>query len=369
VNFIAIQNSHSVACAGYHQYTVRTGYDAVVADRTYDLFAHTAKKAGTVKHVGKKGIIVEYEDGEVLGYEIGRRYGESVGLVIPHNVVTPLKSGDVFKVGDVIVYNDGFFEPDFFDKTKVTLKNTLNVKTVLWESTQTLEDASSVSRRLTNKLATKITKKKEIVIGFDQSIYNLVSVGDVVDYDSVLCIVEDAVTANNNLFNEASIDTLKSISAQTPRAKAKGIVERIDIFYHGEIEDMSDSLRKIAENGDKELASRLRAINKPVITGVVDESLRIDNTPLGLDNLVIRIYITTDVNINVGDKAVFANQAKTVFSEVLEKDYVTEDGIVIDAIFGGQSINDRIISSPYIIGMHNELLEVITNNAVELYFN
>ena len=67
-------------------------------------------------------------------------------------------------------------------------------------------------------------------------------------------------------------------------------------------------------------------------------------------------------------KGVFANQLKTIFSETIENDYVTEDNETIDAIFGAQSINDRIVNSPYIIGSCNYALELIAKKAVEAYF-
>ena len=127
----------------------------------------------------------------------------------------------------------------------------MNVKTVLWESYQTLEDASSISRRLSDKLSTRITKVKDIIVSFDQSVSKLVKVGDITNADTVLCIIEDAITANNNLFNETSIDTLRLISAQAPKAHVKGI--------------------------------------------------RIDNDPLSLDNLCIRIYISSNVGAGIGD--------------------------------------------------------------------
>jgi hypothetical protein len=58
---------------------------------------------------------------------------------------------------------------------------------------------------------------------------------------------------------------------------------------------------------------------------------------------------------------------KTVISEVLQDDYITEDGQEIGAIFGSTSINARIVNSPYMIGTTNTLLEVISKKAVEMY--
>jgi biotin carboxyl carrier protein len=301
VNFIAIQASHAIACKGYHQFTVRTGYDGVVADRTFDLFAYTAKQSGKVISLDDKGIIIEYDNKQTTGYELGRRFGAAAGLTIPHQILTPLKLNDKVNVGDCIVYNDGFFEPDFFNPKNVVLKNATNVKTVLWESHQTLEDASSISSKVADKLSTKVTKVKNIIVGFDQSVSKLVKVGDIVSADSILCFIEDGVTANNNLFNDTSIDTLRTISAQAPKALVKGVVEKIDIFYHGDKEDMSESLKSLANNGDKELKSKAKSLGTKEMTGSVDSGLRIDNDPVALDNLVIRIYITSNVGAGIGD--------------------------------------------------------------------
>lgn len=299
--FASIQASHAVSCSGYHQFTCRTGYDSVIADRTGDLFALTAKQKGSVKEISDKGIIVEYADKTTEGYELGRRFGAAAGLTIPHHVITPMKVGEVFNVGDVICYNDGFFEPDFFDPKKVTLKNSINVKTVIWESSQTLEDASSISSRVSKELSTSVTKIKNITVAFDQTVSKLVKVGDKVDNDTILCIIEDAITADNKLFNTESIDTLRLLSAQTPKAGVKGVVEKVEVFYHGDKEDMTDSLRNLVNASDRALKAKAESTNSPVYTGSVDSGLRIENEPLGLDNLVIKVYITHSMQSWLGD--------------------------------------------------------------------
>lgn len=320
-----------------------------------------------MRSIDSKGIIIDYEDGQTQGYELGRRFGNAAGLVIPHSVVSPLKAGDTLALGDVIVYNEGFFEPDFFNPKQVVLKNSINVKTVLWESTQTLEDASSISTRAAALLTTNITKVKKIVVNFDQAISRMVKVGEVVTADTILCIIEDAVTANNKLFDDQSIDTLRMLSAQTPRAHLNGKVEKIEVFYHGDKDDMSETLKTIANNGDKELKRLSSSLGKQAFTGSVDAGFRVDLDQLGLDTMAVFIYITTAVTAGVGDKGVFCNQMKTVFSEVLESDYVTEEGEVIDSVFSTKSINARIVSSPFVIGTANTLLRVLAKRAVAAY--
>jgi hypothetical protein len=367
VNFVGIQHSHGIACDGYTQSAVRTGYEQVLAHRTSDLFALTAKQNGRVVSVSEQGLVIEYEDGETKGIELGRRYGNAAGLVIPHSVVSELKVGERFKAGRLLCYNSGFFEKDVLNPNQAIWKVGVLVNTVLLESSQTLEDSSAISQETAKLLTTQITKVRTVVVNFEQSVHQLVKVGDIIDTEDILCIIEDPVSANTGLFTEASLDTLRVVSNATPMAKAKGVVERIEVFYHGELEDMTETLRKQTMDANRDMARRAREAGKAVFTGAVDDGFRIDGDPLVLDTLAIRIYITSDVTAGVGDKGVFCNQLKTVFGEVMAGEVITESGIKIGAIFGQKSVADRIVISPDILGTTTTLLDVIAKRAVAAY--
>ena len=66
-------------------------------------------------------------------------------------------------------------------------------------------------------------------------------------------------------------------------------------------------------------------------------------------------------------KGVFANQMKTVFSEVMAYEMKTESGEIIDAVFGQKSIENRIVLSPAIIGTTNVLLDIIGKKAAAIF--
>ena len=367
MNFIAIQGEHAISSVGSHQPQCRTGYETIVAQRTSEMFAVVAKQPGTVRSVNATGIIVDYADGSAQGYILGRRFGNAAGLTLAHFIVTPLKEGDKFEVGAPICYNNGFFEPDFFNPKQICFKNSMTANTVLWESPDTHEDSSVISKELSRKLAAKVTKPKIVEVRFDQSVVGLVEVGQEVTADTPLCYIEDEVTANNKLFDAASIETLKAVSQQSPRAKVKGVVERIEVLYHGDIEDMSEALQQLAKAGDKDLRKRAQSTGSTAFTGQVDGGFRIEGNPLMPDCMAIRIYITSDVKSSTGDKAVFANQLKTVHGRVMEEEMTTEDGEVIDAIFGMKSIEARIVISPLMIGFVNQLLNVGAKRAIEIF--
>lgn len=367
VNFISIQHGSGVSAKGYKPTPLRTGYEQVLAQRTDDLFAYTAKQKGKVTKVTKQAITITYEDGTTRSVELGRRFGTAAGSTFPHSVVTDLKVGDTFKEGDVVSYNEDYFTPDTLNPNRVVWKAGLMVKTAICESPDTLEDSSAISERVADELSTNMTKVRTLVIPFDQTVRRMVASGTKVDTESILCTIEDAVTAENDLFNEDTLDTLRILSANTPRAKYAGTVERIEVFYHGDIEDMSESLQALAIESDKELAKRQRALGKPVVTGSVDGGVRFESDPLELDTLAIKIYITSPVSAGIGDKGVFGNQLKTVFARVMGGVNETETGTPVDAIFGYQSISDRIVLSPEIMGTTNTLLRVISKRVAKAY--
>ena len=265
------------------------------------MFAITAPQPGKVLSVNKKGIIVEFVDGTKQGYQLGRRFGNAAGLVIPHEIATPLKADNEFQVGEPICYNTGFFEIDFFDPKRIVLKNAFNVRTVLWESLQTLEDASSITEKVAGKLVTSVTKVKTVLLAFDQTVTNLVKVGDEVEYDSVLCYIQDEVTAAGKLFTDETIDTLKMLGAQSPRAHVKGKVEAVEVYYHGDKEDMSESILQLAEESDKRFKYIANSQGKKYYSGSVDAGFRTDGNSLPMDCVAIRVYITMQAPCGVGD--------------------------------------------------------------------
>ncbi|BAW19301.1 putative RNA polymerase beta subunit [Ralstonia phage RP31] len=367
VNFIGIQNRHVVACDGYTQAMVRTGYEQVIPHRVGDMFAVTAKKPGKVLSVKPDGIIVEFADGEKLGVVLGRRYGNAAGLTIPHTIATDMVVGQAFEVGEPIAYNTGFFERDMLNPKQIIWKSATLAKVALMESPDTLEDSSAISVKLTKKLITEQVKIKDIVVNFDQEIHRMVKEGEAVEPESMLCIIEDALSARNQFLDEETLDTLRVLGAQTPQAKIKGKIERIEVYYNGDLEDMSPSLRALAMFSDKKIAARNTSIGRKAYSGQVSDEFRIGTDPLLMDTACIRVYMSAKVSAGVGDKGVFGNQMKTVFGRVFNDNVRSESGVEIDAIFGAKSVADRIVTSPYLIGTTTTLLMVAAKRVIKAY--
>lgn len=365
-----MQLSHRVAGKGYVVSPYNTGYDRVIAHRTGDLFSTTADRKGVVVSVDpKKAIVVKYDDGEIVSVELGRRYGKVTGTVVPHTVVTNLKEGQKIDRGSVIAYNEGFFKTDVLDKNQVILKAGVIAKVALMEKTFTFEDACEIDEYLAGEISTDITDVKDITIDFSDHIRNMVSVGTEVDSETILCILENAVTGDSDLFDEETLQTLASMSSKAPKAGTKGLVEKIEVFYHGDKEDMSPSLRALADKSDRERAAKEKLMGLKPTTGFVGPEVRMGRDPLMVDQAMIKVYINHSMKAGIGDKGVFGNQMKTIISNIMTGVHQTEDGEKINAYFSYTSIANRMVESPKIMGTTITLLKVMSKKVFEYYMS
>lgn len=369
VNFIGIQQSHVIAAEGYRESPISTGYDHVLAHRTDDIFAAPAAKDGEVVELTTSHMVIANTDGTFEHVDLETQYGISAGSVYPQHQVTEFKLGDQVKKGDILKYNSGFFKPSKFHPGQVQWKAGVIARTALMEASYTLEDSSAIDDWLARQLGSEVTKVKTIVVRSDQTLRNLVKVGDHTDITSILCTIEDAVTAEAGLFSEDDLDTLRLMGSDTPQAGAVGEISKIEVFYHGDPDDMSDSLLELVTAHDKSRRKMAKRLGVQPITGQVDQSLRIDGSGLELDHVAIKVYITHREGMGVGDKAVFCNQMKTVIGHRLDGVNETASGQKINAIFGAKSVMDRIVLSALLIGMGISVQIAIGEKAAEMWMS
>lgn len=332
------------------------------------MFCTAAEDDGVVISMSAKGMIVEYKNGERDGIPLDRVYGRAEGTLYPHDIISQMKPGQKFKKGAILAYNQKFFEPDFKDPSEVVMKTNATVTVAFMEASSTHEDSSTISQELGQILETEVTKMKSYIVNFGQNIHHLKGIGERVTPRDVLMIIEDEITANAGNFSDDAVNTLRRLSNTSPRAGLSGVVERIEVYYHGDKRDMSSSLKSLTDKSDAAIAQACRASNSPVITGRVTSDYRVSGTPLELDKAEIRIYITTKAPSGVGDKVIFGHQMKSTIAEVHQGEIRTEDGAVIDAIFSYRSVAARGAHSPALMGTTIPLLEAVAKRACKTYF-
>lgn len=357
INFINIQNSQTTHCVASTAMPSRTGYERVMAHRADENYAKVAKGKGVVTAISDKVVTIQYDgETETVSYPIGRQFGAWGGVTVPHDLACDLKLGDRLDTGDVILYSSQYFVRDTLDPKQVLFKTSVLARVVLWESVDTLEDSDAISREFAAKLATLNTETRYITVKFDEEVRNLIKVGESVTPESILCTIHPATMGGADIFDDEAIQTLQTLSANSPLAKTLGRVDKIDVLYTGEIEEMSSSLRKLVEKSDYEMHKYRKQLKQRTVDGYVEPGYRAGSTEAGMNTVIIKVYITGLVSMDVGDKCVFGNQMKSIVGRVLEGVNESEDEVAIDAIFGYQSVINRVVNSAEKIGTTNSIL-------------
>lgn len=367
-NMTSVQHSSGIQAVGYKSTPVRTGYEKVMAHRVDDLFAYTAKQDGKITAKDDATVTITYKDGTEVTKPIGTQYAKVADGSAKHVLKCDIAVGKTVKQGDVITYNEAFFEPDFFDPKQVSYKAGAMAKVVLMETSDTLEDGSAISPRLSQALSTPTVKTRAILVRFDQQVINLVKVGETLEADGILCTIEDGLTDDGALFDEETLASLQTLANNNPKAKLKGNVERIDVLYHGDKSDMSPTLQAIANRADRQRSQLAKQYKDGrATTGRVTEPVIIEKQRIELDHALIIVTLSSLTSQEAGDKLVLGNNLKSVVSRVLQGKHETKSGTPIDMIFAYQSISNRIALATEIIGTTNTLLEVGSKRALALY--
>jgi len=367
VNFINIQNGHTIATQGYVQPVIRTGYESVMPYRVGKLYCVIAKDDCTVIYMNNKIMKVKYKNGDIETIQIGRIYGKAEGTTYPHEIYTPYKVGDKIKKDQYICYNKNFFEEDWYNKGQLIFKMNQYVKVALTESEDVYEDSCSISQSFSDSFVTRITKERSFIIEFDKNIVNLLPVGTVVEPNDTLFTIVNEVSDYQNL-DKKTVSLLQTLNNVSPKAKYKGVIERYEVKYNGDIEDMSPTLKAICSKLDKEIEQNTKDTQYPIKNNRVTSEYRVDGKNLQVDTLELKVYITIDLTAGVGDKLIFGSQLKTIIGDVFSDKYYTDKGEEVQAFFAFRGIYNRIVLSPILMGTTKLLLDKFNEIAVKEYF-
>ena len=367
VNFINIQNSHVIPFQNPEVYPVRTGYESVLPYRLPKKYIAFAEDNGVVEKVGKNEVVVKYDSGKKEKYTFKNwNSKEESNSSFLHIMKTELKKGDKVEKGDVIYYDYSFFEPDIFDNKKVLYRTYLNALVALDEINETYEDSTAMSKEFSNKAGINYVKSRSIILNANTEITNYKEIGDKVKpTDALLIITTGVIPEEDTNLNPEALDILQGFIKQTPKAKVKGEIFDIKVFYNCEKEDLSPSLREFVENVESHMLDP--DTGKPV-TGRVDSSYSIKGKPLEEGMIEIKYYIRASSNMGTGDKGIIANQLKTTVGSIYEYDIVNEQNDKIDILFSARAIYARVVNSPNLMGTTALLLKEVTRKAVKMYF-
>lgn len=327
-----------------------------------------AKEEGVVTEVTDKRVSVKYKSGLMESYQIGNIYGRLEGSVFPHALITDLTVGSKFKQNDPIAYNKNFFERDWLDNYKLIMKFNGLVTVALTNNNESFEDSCSVSTKLSQEATTTVIKEKIFVIDFNKQIEGIISEGTEVNPETILFTLLDENTDYNNL-SQSSIEMLQSLAALAPKSKYKGVIDRYEVKYNGEVTDMSSSLRKLVTKLDRQIYEETKGTFREVKSNRVNAEYRSEGKNLLVDTLELKVFIRVNLSMGIGDKCVLASQMKSICSHVFSENINTVSGDRIDVMFSYEGLLKRIVSSPVLMGTTNRLVRHVNKQITDLYFS
>lgn len=253
------------------------------------------------------------------------------GFFLATKLKAYFKPGQKFKAKDVLAANDKFFD-NYNDGVKFNI-GTL-CKVACMSAYNTFEDSTVISTRLSNKMASKITMEKHLVLGPNANILKLPKIGDTIAVNDNIVEYEqsnDDESINRLLANidDELKEKVTSMSRGIIKSKYTGVIEDIKVYSVSELDELSPSLRKVVSRYWKRVKSMKDIINKLNITDPSDTGnvYMMEDKPIkpingkvkGFDmesGVLILIYITYRNPFSIGDKLINFAALKGVCSEI-----------------------------------------------------
>ena len=365
--FSGVQQSQVMAADNYVMNPLRTSYDTVLAYRTSELYSSVAKQDGKVTEVTQYGMKVEYEDGSEglfpLGYEIGKGAGE----YHKHMKITDYKVGDSFNKGTILAWDEMFFSRDNVDPTRVVWKSGALARIALIEDQFTFEDSIGIVKSFAEASTSPFLKPNDFKVESVQSIKMHCKVGDTVEYDQILCDIENPVSAVFEADDNGDFDGLDRAGIKQIKAKQSGVISKIEVVYNGDIDDWSESLRDFIKKQNSIRGKSASYKSNTATTGNVGGNTSVGKSKVYPNTAVVYIYIDNKIKTTTADKFVVGNQMKGTVGFIYEHPIYTTDGRPVDITFSLKSLLNRMVLSLRDKLVANEVNNVYTERLISKY--
>lgn len=365
--FSGVQQSQVMAADNYEMNPLRTTYDSVLAYRTSELYSSVTKKAGKVVEISAYGMTVEYEDGTTDKFALGYEVGKGAGEYHKHEKITDRAVGYQFEAGEILAFDQVFFARDPIDPRRVVWKSGGNARIALWEDQFTFEDSIAISKSFAEKSTSPFLKPNEFTVEAHQSLKLHVKVGDEVEYDQILCDIQNPESAGFDFDDAEEFVGLDRLGIKQIKAKQSGVITKIEVVYNGDPEGWDESLRSFIkrQDGVRGKIAAYKELTAP--TGDVGGNTSIGKSKLYPETAVVIIYIDNKIKTTTADKFVVGNQMKGTVGFIYEHPIYTVDGRPVDIIFSLKSLLNRMVLSLRDKLVANEVNNVYTARMISKY--
>lgn len=354
------RTKHDMRVAGGDPLLITNGMDDALVNFTPDYFSVVAKQDGKVVERDDEHIVVKYKDGTVDYIDLRNRvYKNSDGGFYTSIKLKPAKIGSTVKAGDLIAYDPLSYTTEVGYDDNPTYNQGTIAKVAIITTDDGFEDSCVVNEYISNALSSNVVTQVPVTLAKNTNVYNLVKVGQPIQEGDPLLVIQNAFEDDDvNVLLKNLVDdeeTVTSLGRIPIKSHNTGKVEDIKIYRTCELNEMSESLKKIVTDYEKQEEKVSKSIAKydPEKAKRYTNNYKLNNTGKLKnveDGVLIEIYINYKDDFGVGDKLIFLGAQKGVAKEVIPKEnnptssYRPEEQI--DAIASMISFDKRMITAP-----------------------
>jgi hypothetical protein len=359
---------------------VTTGADAAMPYLTSDMFAHKSKKKGKVVELTDEYMIVEYTDGdkEYINLSEQTMKNSDGGFYIVLQLKTDLKVGDSVKEGQILAYDKKSFS-NRVGSTDPQLAYNLGclTKVAIMTTEDGYEDSGVCSEWLSDTMSSDIVVMKSVTLPPMTNVLMIAKRGQKVREGDPVMIYQNAFDEDDasillkNLNNEDGDVT--EIGRNVIKSKVTGEISDIKIYRTCDLDEMSESLRKIISTREEEIRkkkSKLKGCSNDVhfdSSGKLPATGKLKN----VDGILIEIYMKYHDKLSCGDKLTLNNANKCVLMNVFSDDEAPYTDFrpnePIDQIGSASSLDGRMLTSTIKLGALNKAMVELQRSVCDIY--
>lgn len=334
------QKGHLLPVRDQSPLLMTNGMDSMIHYRTSDEFSVVAKEDGVVKDYDpvSKTMIVEYKSGKRKAIDLSMKQVKNGGggMYLRNQMMSSFKPGDTFKEGAILAYDKYFYQDSKYFGNRLSVVGTL-VKSVCISHPSTLEDSTWFTSSLSRRMAADISMPVEVFVGKNSTVDFIVKPGDEVKIGDPLIKFETSYEQDelNTLLSTIRDDLQEEIinlGKNSVTSHYAGVVDDVVVFSAVDLDQLSPSLRKIANESYKQAKSKRKMLekydngdgNKVYKLGLLMDKPegKVEPDRYGkiagrdvADGVMIRFFVTYHDELSDGDKLVHmtANKATCGF--------------------------------------------------------
>jgi hypothetical protein len=361
---------------------VTNGADEAMPYMSSDRFAFKAKHDGKIIELTDEYALVQYDNGEKdlvnLMEVIEKNSDGGYFLPLKLDINKGLRVGSHVKANDIIAYDKESYSDNLGETGNLAYKIGKLAKVAVINSDEGFEDSGIITESLAKKLATRINYQFSVILDKDTIVYNIAKVGQHVEAGEPLLTYQKPFTDEdaNAIIKAMSTnsDKVSELGKKTLDSHVTGTVTGIKIFRTVELDELSDSLRKIVDDYERPL----KKMQKVIDDNNLDKSLIPAHYKLATegklkkaeDSVLLEVYVEYLDTVGVGDKIVAFSANKMVIKDLIPQELApytdSRPNEPVEAFVSESSIDRRLVSSTLIIGALGHLMIELDRSVKDL---